>query len=124
MREVLQWMLKMDLSGSQDASRMLIVCMRDAQRAVHVDPQVKQICATYCQNNMLTPRIEVMMCCMPDAHREMLIEKGPIPERVRNPSGYVMQLIKSVARDFEELQAEARAAAGETVPGGIREASP
>eukprot|EP00756_Hemistasia_phaeocysticola_P016904 Hpha_TRINITY_DN15503_c5_g9::TRINITY_DN15503_c5_g9_i2::g.104666::m.104666 len=103
-REVLKLMLKMDLrAGTVPASRICMLCLRDAQKGVLATQEVKDMIAKFCEENRLGGRVEVMMLTLNDRQRKMVMDRGPFGDRIKNKGGYLLHLINQAKRDDEDM---------------------
>eukprot|EP00756_Hemistasia_phaeocysticola_P016893 Hpha_TRINITY_DN15503_c5_g10::TRINITY_DN15503_c5_g10_i1::g.104658::m.104658 len=103
-REVLKLMLKMDLrAGTTAASRLCMLCLRDAQKGVNSSQEVKDLVSKFCEDNRLGGRVEVMMLTLNDRQRKMVMDRGPFGDRIKNKGGYLLHLINQAKRDDEDM---------------------
>eukprot|EP00756_Hemistasia_phaeocysticola_P016896 Hpha_TRINITY_DN15503_c5_g11::TRINITY_DN15503_c5_g11_i1::g.104662::m.104662 len=103
-REVLKLMLKMDLrAGTTAASRLCMLCLKDASKGVLASQEVKDIVSKFCEDNRLGGRVEVMMLTLNDRQRKMVMDRGPFGDRIKNKGGYLLHLINQAKRDDEDM---------------------
>jgi len=100
--EAAGYVLRMDLRGgsvTSTSSRLCLLCLRDAVKAIRADEETKELVNGFCKFMDLSPRIEVMLLSIPKHQREAVMKEGPPPPQVKNPSGWYLGKIQQAKAD-------------------------